>query len=81
MARHGLTARAIQREYGIRRERIGEAVNAGELPAARLGARRFLILRDDFEAWLRRHAVRPAGDHVERRVAALLDRERKLPAA
>jgi excisionase family DNA binding protein len=53
-----LSIRAIGREYGVSRDRVGEAIRSGELPAAPLGVRRFAILRSDFEAWLQSHPKR-----------------------
>jgi len=78
MERHALSARAIEREYRVRRDRIGEAVRTGELPAARLGSRRFTILRRDFEAWLSRHpAARPASHDAVAVVRARIEREER----
>lgn len=69
--RQALSARAVSREYGISRETLVAAMAAGELRAARLGSRRYTILRRDLEAWLYGHAVRPssrAEDVVTRRL-------------
>lgn len=45
--------RGLSRAYGISRRRIACAIAAGELHAARLGKRRFIILRRDAERWIR----------------------------
>jgi excisionase family DNA binding protein len=74
MERHALSARAIEREFGVGRDRICEAVHGGDLPASRFGKRRFAILRTDVEAWLRSHAFRPNA-HAESVVERVLARE------
>ena len=51
-----------------------EAIHQGELPAAQLGPRHIIVLRRDFEDWLRRHAVRPSA-HASARVDEVLARE------
>jgi len=74
MDRHALSARGVEREYQIGRDRVIAAVRAGELPAARLGARRILILRTDLERWIRAHTIRPTTD-ARVRVDEVLARE------
>lgn len=67
MEQLALSCRGIQRQYGIDRRRIASAIASGDLPASRLGVRRLLILRADFEAWLRGHAVHRSVAHSEQR--------------
>jgi len=55
-----LTARGVERLFGVRRDRVSAAVRAGELPGYRLGKRNYLILCRDVSAWLERHRVQPA---------------------
>ncbi len=71
--RTALTARGVEREYGIARDRVCDAIRAGELPAARIGRRVYTILRRDIEAWLSAHRVVPAD--AARRVDEVLGRE------
>jgi hypothetical protein len=52
-----LSASGVEREYGIGRVVIVNAVRSGELPASRLGAKRLFILREDLEAWVRSKRV------------------------
>ena len=66
--------RGVERAFGISRTRLSEAIRAGELPAAQLGARRFTILRSDLEVWLRRYAI-PPSPHAEQVVEKVLKRE------
>jgi len=56
----GLSVRGLAREYHVDRARLAQAIATGELPAQRLGRRRFLVLRSDAEDWLRRFRVAPS---------------------
>jgi hypothetical protein len=76
LQRAALSVRGIEREYGVSRTRVMEAIRAGEVAASRLGSRRYSVLRTDFEAWLRRQAIRPTS-HAEQRVAEILAREER----
>ena len=42
------SVRAIARLYGVSRGTISDAIRSGELRAARLGKRRYLITKDDW---------------------------------
>lgn len=55
--REALSLRGVERAFGINRRRLAEAVEAGELRAARVGKRKLTILRTDVERWLRGAAV------------------------
>lgn len=77
--REALSLRGVEREYGFARQFTAKRVRAGDIPATPRG-RALVILRADFEKWMRDHAIRPTS-HAERRVAELLDRERKPSAA
>ena len=59
MAERALSIRGLTHEYGISREPIMAAVYAGDLTVARLSATRFVVLRSDFEEWLRSKAIPP----------------------
>ena len=74
MDRAAYTLRGVERALGIDRRTVSAAIRAGELPAARLGSRRMLILATDIETWLRSKAVRPNA-HAESVVARVLARE------
>jgi excisionase family DNA binding protein len=74
------SARQLARREKIGRDRIGAAIQRGDLRASRTGTRRYLILESDFDEWLARHVVSTAA-HAERRVTELLDRESRKPAA
>lgn len=59
----GLTLRQAVDLSGVGRNSLLEAVNAGELPAARIGAaeskrKRFIIRPDDLDLWLRQKSGR-----------------------
>jgi excisionase family DNA binding protein len=68
------TLRGVERALGIDRRTVSAAIRAGELPAARLGSRRLLILATDIETWLRRHAIQPTA-RAELLVERVLARE------
>jgi len=53
------SARQFAAEYNTDRRLIGAEIRAGRLPASRLGLKKFLILRADFERWLASKRVRP----------------------
>jgi hypothetical protein len=57
--REALSLRGIEREYGYSRTYVAERARAGEIPATPRG-RSLLVLRADFEAYMRAHAIRPA---------------------
>jgi excisionase family DNA binding protein len=59
------------RRLGIGYQRLRAAVQAGELPAYRLGDRNVRVLWGDVVRWLRAHRV-PASDHTRERVAEIL---------
>jgi len=71
--RRALSARQAGIEYGLDRATIARAIRRGELPASRPGVRRYTILRDDLEAWIRGYRVHPST--VAERVEAALARE------
>lgn len=73
MERIALTARGVERAYGVSRDRVAAAVQAGDLRGARIGRRTYTILRRDVEDWLERHRVAPA--HPAQRVAEDLEQE------
>lgn len=73
--RLAFTARAAAAAYRISRHTLATAISKGELPAHRPGDRVILILRDDLEAWLRSHAIRPRSSHAEQRAEEMLQRE------
>lgn len=73
--REALSYRGIQRVYGYAREFVGEVVKRGEVPAAPKGRAR-MILRSDWEAWMRRHALRPR-EHAEAVADRVLEREER----
>jgi excisionase family DNA binding protein len=54
--------RGLAKIYPVGRERISEFIRSRELPATRLGTRRYLILHADFEELLRRKAIWPEPD-------------------
>ena len=61
--RRALSARGVEREYGVDRGLVGRAIRTGQLPASRVGRRRYLVFRDDVEGWLRAFKVKPgSGD-------------------
>ena len=60
MDRVGFSLRQLERRYGIARDRWSAAIRAGELPAARIGLRRFTVLERDAEGWLARYRVHPS---------------------
>jgi excisionase family DNA binding protein len=70
--REALSLRGIERVYGFAREYVSGLARSGELPAMRHG-NALRILRADFEAWMRQRAI----SNAERRVAELLERERR----
>ena len=70
------TLRGVEREFGISRARLSEAIRSGALPAARLGSRRMTILRSDVLQYIKKHAIRPT-DFAETRVDEVLERERR----
>ena len=78
--RAAFSIRQISRVYGVGRRTVSDAIRRGELPAAKLTPKRFVILRRDFEAWLRSHAAFPT-DHAIARVEAVLAREEQAGAA
>jgi len=78
--REAFSLRALCRAYGIDASVPSRAIRAGELPAARLGKRRFLILRADWEKFVRRKAVQP-DSHAACVVEQRLRRERGKPPA
>jgi excisionase family DNA binding protein len=55
--RLGLTLRGACRQYGLSNRAIKSAIQSGQLRASRIGRRRLLILRADFEEWVRTHRV------------------------
>ena len=82
--REALSAREAARTFGISADRICAAIARGELEAARLGTRRYQILREDLVSWLRRNRAagapaRPELPQVSAHAAAVaegrLDRE------
>ena len=75
----GFTLRGASRAYGLARATLTAAIRRGELPAARIGQRRLVILASDVEAFLRRHAIRPT-QHSEAVVDAVLAREENRAA-
>jgi len=72
--RVAFSIRGIARRYGVGRGTVADAIQKGELPAAQLGPRHTVVLVNDFERWLRGHAVRPSA-HASARVDAVLARE------
>ena len=54
-----LTARAWSRSSGIAERQLIDAIHSGELVAYRPGKRKYLILQEDFEAWLETKRIRP----------------------
>lgn len=75
------SVRGLNRRYGVSRDFIYDAIARGELPAARIGKRRFLVLHRDFESYLRSLAIRPTSSaeaFVERRLA--MDGARRVGA-
>ena len=74
MGRYALSARGVERDYGIDRTAVAEAIRSGDLRASRLGARRFTLLRTDVEQWLRRYAVTPTA-RAQARVHEVLEAE------
>lgn len=66
--RDALSLRGIERRYGYAREFVSERVRKREIPAAPRG-RALVILRSDFEAWMRQQALRP-----QARAEAVADR-------
>jgi excisionase family DNA binding protein len=64
MAERALSIREINAEYGVDRAWVSRLIHSGELPAVQRGRRRWLILRRDWEDFLRRKAVRPETDPV-----------------
>lgn len=78
--RSALSLRGLERAYGYSRLFTSDLVKTGALPATPRG-RAVIVLRRDFEDWMRRNAVRPTA-HAERRVAEILERDRaRVPAA
>ena len=71
--RAALSYRGIERVYGYAREFVGEVVDRGEVPAAPKGRAR-LILRSDWEGWMRRQALGPQ-TRAEAVADRVLDRE------
>ena len=71
--REALSLRGVERVYGFSREFVGARIRAGEIAATPHG-RALVVLRSDFERWMRAHAVRPTA-HAERRVEEILARE------
>lgn len=71
----GLSIRGAARLYGVSHVTVRAAIAANELPAARIGRRRLLILRTDLDAWIRKHQLRPSTDDVAV-VDRVLERER-----
>lgn len=75
MGQRAGSARAFAIEYNVDRRLICDEIRAGRLPASRIGLRKFLILRDDFERWFRSKRVRPSSfchgseEAVSRRLA------------
>ena len=53
-----LSVKGIDREYGLGRSIIRPAIDSGELPASRVKGR-FLVFREDLEAWIRSRRVKP----------------------
>ena len=69
--RAAFSIRQLAQVYGVGRQTVSAAIRRGDLPAARFGPKRIVVLRSDFETWLRSHAIRPtahAEDVVERRL-------------
>ncbi|GAF77548.1 unnamed protein product [marine sediment metagenome] len=62
--REAFSLRSLARRYHVDRAIISELVRSGQLPAARIGKRRLLVLRRDWEALLRRKAIRPDSNTV-----------------
>ena len=54
----GFSLIEASRLYGIDPSKFRSAILRGDLPAARLGRRRFLLLRTDVENWIRRQGVK-----------------------
>lgn len=76
------SAREAARLLGVDRARIAAAIATGELPAYRLGRRRYAIRRDDLDAWLARHRVADPRRRAEQLAERVLARERRArPAA
>jgi len=59
-ARIAYSLRALERRYGVGRDRWSAAVRSGELIAHRIGLRRFIVLERDVEAWRARYRVPPS---------------------
>jgi len=71
--------RAANRATGISRDTLADAIATGALPAARLGLRRYTILRRDLEEWLERRRVAPQDPAaVVRRILAREARTRAM---
>lgn len=60
VSQDAFSLRAASRKLGISRAVLAREIRAGRLRAARLAPRRFLILRQDVEAWLDLLAIPPS---------------------
>ena len=74
--REAFSARQVSRAYGIAMRTILDAIGTHELRASRLGAKRYTVLRQDVESWIRSKSLSvPPNDHAHRIVASVLERE------
>ena len=73
--RIAFSVREAARACGLSRDALRAAIRAGELPAARIGSRRLVVLASDLEAWIRRHTISPSAD-AHAVVEQVLARER-----
>lgn len=72
------SARAAAAAYRVSRHTIRTAIASGELRAARLGKRNFVITRASMEDFLRRHEIasaEPPTAHAVRRIDEIEARE------
>ena len=86
----GFSMKGAARAFGVDHGALRDAIRSGELSAARIGAKRLLILRVDVEAWVRKHRVelKPAASEwaadaarrAAERAAKRRERTREAPA-
>jgi excisionase family DNA binding protein len=69
-----LSIRAAALRYGVSRDLLRGAIQAGELAGYRPGARTVRVFVEEVEAWLRSHRLTPAA-RAEAVVEARLARE------
>ena len=75
MERAAFSIRGIARRYGVGRGTVADAIQKGDLPAARLGPRHTVVLVHDFERWLRQVV---GDDKLADQIATVNSTKRKL---